>query len=71
MGVALGVLMTQILLRSGPPICEWNRQDLAKKTEWDSDYVGQEGDTRKQMVNEVENTISIFLSFFCCRSNSN
>lgn len=28
-GVALGVLMTQFPLRGGPPICEWNRQDLA------------------------------------------
>lgn len=31
-GVALGVLMTQFPLRGGPPICEWNRQDLAKKS---------------------------------------
>lgn len=50
-GVALGVLVTQFPLRGGPPICEWNRQDLAKITERESDYVGQEGDTREQMVN--------------------
>lgn len=34
--------MTQFPLRGGPPICEWNRQDLAKnkgmrRTTWDKE----------------------------------
>ncbi|KAF3688888.1 Protein FAM107B [Channa argus] len=33
--------MTQFPRRDGPPICEWNREDLAKKTERKSDSVGQ------------------------------
>lgn len=38
-GLLQGVLMMQFPLRGGPPICEWNRQDLACtrrkiKTDW-------------------------------------
>lgn len=32
-GVALGISMMQFPLRGGPPICEWNRQNLAKNGE--------------------------------------
>ena len=49
-GVALGVLMTQFPLRGGPPICEWNRQDLAKKIQRvnKKNYVGQEGEKEQE-----------------------
>ena len=53
-GVALGVLMTQFPPRAGPPICERNRRDRAKKKRVnEGNYMGQGGDirAREQMVN--------------------
>lgn len=44
-GVAFGILMMQFPLRGGPPICEQNRQNLAKngETEIKNDMGGGSG----------------------------
>lgn len=42
-GVAFGVLIMQFPLRGGPPICEWNRQNLAKNGgNWNKKWYGRE-----------------------------
>lgn len=71
-GVALGVLMTQFPLRGGPPICEQNRWDLAKKKERkkeervnEKSYMGQGGDIEawQQMENNFQGNMKYFHVF--------